>query len=142
MKKLSIFNLLFLSLCLSACQPKQQTAVAQQKFVCQTLIDGFLKTQSMSHYRLDHVEPTSSGSSDLRYTYKAQQRGQLQIQSQQAILQFDCQKYSTRKFQIKLHEPENLVNNNAVLLAIALPEQQISPMLTYSNSLPKLLLFK
>ena len=44
---------------LTACQPQQANQAAQkQHFVCKSLIEGFLKTQNLAEYQLDHLEPT------------------------------------------------------------------------------------
>ncbi len=143
MQTVYILILLILGIGMSACQPKQLSAIEQQKFVCRTLIDGFLKTQSMNHYRLGQIEPIdSSSSNDLLYTYKAQQHGQLHIRPRQATLQFDCQKRSARTFQIKLHQSENSVNDSALLLRIELPEKQLTPLISYTQAVPKFALLK
>lgn len=143
MKTLYLLNLLILGIGLSACQPKQQSAIEQQKFVCRTLIDSFLKTQSMNDYRLDSMKPIrSDGLDNLLYTYKAPQSHHLNITPQQAKLQFNCQKIAERKFQIKLHFPQNLLPDSSILLAIELPKQQLKPLITHAVAPPYYSLLK
>lgn len=143
MKALSIFSFLILGLGLSACEPKQQSAVEQQNFICRTLIEGFLKTQSMSHYQLKQVDSLhSTTGNDQIYTYTRQQYGNLHLMPQQTTLQFNCQKYSARKFQIKLHHAQQTIADTAVLLKIELPEQQMKSFITYSAIPPKFSLLK
>lgn len=140
---MKILYLLILGIGLSACQPKQHTAAEQQKFVCRTLIDSFLKTQSMNDYRLDSMKPIHlDGLDDLLYTYTAQHRQQLNITPQQAKLQFECQKISARKFQIRLHPQETSMGSSPVLLRIELPEQPIENYIAYAAAAPKFSLLK
>lgn len=143
MKILSLLYLLILGAGLSACQPKQHTAAEQQKFVCHTLIEGFLKTQSMSQYGLDHIEAIrAEHPEDLLYTYTAQQRQHLNITPQKAKLQFNCQKLAARKFQIRLHQPQQAIANSPVLLRIELPEQPVDKYMAYAAAPPKFALLK
>lgn len=143
MKTLYLLNLLILGIGLSACQPKQHTAAEQQKFICRTLIDSFLKTQLMNDYRLDSMKPIrSDGLDNLLYTYTAQHRQQLNITPQQSKLRFNCQKLSARKFQIRLHQLEPSHLNSLVLLRIELPKQPIDNYIAYAAAAPKFSLLK
>lgn len=44
--------ILFISLLISACELKTQTQHSQQQFICQALIQGYLKTQQLMQYEL------------------------------------------------------------------------------------------
>lgn len=130
MKILSILSVLLLGAALTACESQQPSAIEQQKFVCRTLIDGFLKTQAISDYQLDDIETVNSERlTHLLYTYKAPQSHHLH---QRVNLQFDCQKMAERKFQIKLRFPQNLLSEAAMVLAIELPKQSLKPLTTYA----------
>lgn len=143
MKTLYLLCFLILGIGLSACQPKQHSTAEQQKFVCRTLIDSFLKIQSMSQYRLDHIDPIRSDLFEgLLYTYKALQSHHLNIMPQKLKLQFECQKIAARKFQIKLHYPKNMQLDSSILFMIELPKQQPTPLITYAVAPPKFSLLK
>jgi hypothetical protein len=143
MRTFYVFNLCVLSLALSACQPKQQTAAEQQQFICHTLIDGFLKTQALTEYRFHQVQPLTQSSVHAQiYTYTAQHNNRLYALTQQAKLQFNCQKLSARKFQIKLHHPQAEIVDSAVLLQIVLPEEKATEYMTYTHSLSKFAFLK
>ena len=126
------FTLCSLSLCLLACQPQKPNAIAQQQnFICSALIDGFLKSQKLTHYQLWKVQPTLySASSQRLYIYRAQSSNNINLLPYQQKLRFTCEQLSARQFQLKLSDPQH--RNAIAQLSIELPEpMQLKTMTAY-----------
>lgn len=126
------FTLCSLSLCLLACQPQKPNAIAQQQnFICSALIDGFLKSQKLTHYQLWKVQPTLySASSQRLYIYRAQSSNNINLLPYQQKLRFTCEQLSARQFQLKLSDPQH--GNAIAQLSIELPEpMQLKTMTAY-----------
>lgn len=122
MKTITMTFTLCLSLGLLACQPQQPNAVAQQQnFVCSALIEGFLKSQKLTHYQLWKVQPALNHASNQRlYIYQAQNNSSMGLLPQQQKLRFACEQLSARQFQLKLSDPQQ--GNAVAQLSIELPE--------------------
>lgn len=122
MKTITITFTLCLSLGLLACQPQQPNTVAQQQhFVCSALIEGFLKSQKLTHYQLWKVQPALNHASSQRlYIYQAQSNSSMGLLPQQQKLRFACEQLSARQFQLKLSDPQQ--GNAVAQLSIELPE--------------------
>jgi hypothetical protein len=115
------FALCSLSLCLLACQPQKPNAIAQQQnFICSALIEGFLKSQNLTHYQLWKIQPALYNSSSQRlYIYQAQNNSSVALLQQQK-LRFVCDQLSARQFQLKLSDPQH--GHAVAQLSIELPE--------------------
>ncbi|WP_374667809.1 hypothetical protein [Acinetobacter sp.] len=122
MKTITMTFTLCLSLGLLACQPQKPNAIAQQQnFICSALIDGFLKSQKLTHYQLWKVQPTLySASSQRLYIYRAQSSNNMNLLPYQQKLHFACEQLSARQFQLKLSDPQQ--GNTVAQLSIELPE--------------------
>ncbi|MCW8039085.1 MULTISPECIES: hypothetical protein [Acinetobacter] len=132
MKIITIPFTLF-SLCLMACQPQKPSAVAQQQnFICSALIEGFLKSQKLTHYQLWKVQPTLYNTASQRlYIYQAQGSNNMNILPQQQKLRFACEQLSARQFQLKLSDPQH--ENAIAQLSIELPEpMQLKALTAFS----------
>ena len=78
---------------LTACQPQQVNQAAQQQhFICKSLIEGFLKTQKLGEYQLNHLQPTLHQTEAKReYTYQASADHSMKINMpSQQNLKFEC----------------------------------------------------
>lgn len=127
------FTLFSLCLCLMACQPQQPNAVAQQQnFICSALIEGFLKSQKLTHYQLWKIQPTLHSTASQRlYIYQAQGSNNMNILPQQQKLRFACEQLSARQFQLKLSDPQH--KNAVAQLSIELPEpMQLKTLTAFS----------
>lgn len=123
--------LVSLALALSACQPQQVNQAAQQQhFVCKSLIEGFLKTQRLGNYQLDHLQPTLHQAVTVRhYHYRASGDQTVKINLPvQKNLEFKCQQTSAEHFEIHLITPQQ--PNTAPLLSLDLPPQKTIETLT------------
>lgn len=125
-------TLLSCALTLSACQPHTSDATAQQHFICQSLIEGFLKTQHLSQYKLWHIEPAlQHAASYRRYIYQAQVSNNMNLFPRQQKLAFNCEQLSTRQFQIQFSDPaQQHVTGTNHLLSLQLPEPKQMKQLT------------
>lgn len=126
-----IFTLLTTALLLSACQPQATNQIAQQQhFICKSLIEGFLKTQRLGEYQLDHLQPTLQHAAPIRaYTYRVSSdiKMRLNMPTQQN-LNFECQQDAAQHFEVRLvNQAENSKQN---LLSLDLPPQKTIDTLT------------
>lgn len=97
--------ILSISFLLMACQPQANNALAQkQHFVCKSLIEGFLKTQQLGQYQLQHMQPTLHQTSAQRlYQYHVSADHEMRIHMpQQQNLNFQCSQTSAQHFELKL----------------------------------------
>lgn len=127
--KLLIFVCILLAL--SACQPQQVNQAAQQQhFICKSLIEGFLKTQNLGEYQLNHLQPTLHQTATIReYTYRASADHAMKINMPtQQNLKFECQQNSAQHFEIKLINLPS--DGQATLLSLNLPPQKTIDNLT------------
>ena len=88
-----------------ACQPQANNALAQkQNFICKSLIEGFLKTQQLGQYQLQHLQPTLHETSAQRlYQYHISADHEMRIHMpQQQNLNFQCSQTSAQHFELKL----------------------------------------
>lgn len=116
---------------LVACQPQQVNSAAQkQHFICKSLIDGFLKTQRLGNYQLDHLEPTLHQTATVRnYLYRASSDQTVKINIPvQNNLEFKCKQTSAQHFEIELVTPQQ--TNSPTLLSLDLPPQKTIDTLT------------
>ncbi|MEG0488768.1 MAG: hypothetical protein RR575_12675 [Acinetobacter sp.] len=116
---------------LSACQPQQINQAAQQQhFICKSLIEGFLKTQRLGEYQLDHLQPTLHQTASVRaYRYRASRDTTVKVNiPTQQNLQFECQQNSAQHYEIKLVNPQQ--NSKQILLSLDLPSQETIDTLT------------
>lgn len=78
---------------ISACTPNTSNQLAlQQHYICKSLIQGFLKTQKLSHYELSNTTPDLSEISEQRiYRYKTTSDTNIRLNMpSQAHLMFRC----------------------------------------------------
>ena len=97
--------ILSISFLLMACQPQASNALAQkQHFVCKSLIEGFLKTQQLGQYQLQHMQPTLHQTSAQRlYQYHVSSDHEMRtLMPQQQDLNFQCSQSSAQHFELKL----------------------------------------
>jgi len=97
--------ILSISFLLMACQPQASNALAQkQHFVCKSLIEGFLKTQQLGQYQLQHMQPTLHQTSAQRlYQYHVSSDHEMRtMMPQQQDLNFQCSQSSAQHFELKL----------------------------------------
>lgn len=128
MRMVAIISIAFT---LTACQPQQVNQAAQQQhFVCKSLIEGFLKTQRLGNYQLDHFEPTLHQTASFRnYVYRASGDQTIKINLPvQKNLEFKCQQTSAQHFEIGLVMPQQ--SNSPALLSLDLPPQKTIDTLT------------
>ena len=115
----------------SACQPQQINRAAQQQhFICKSLIEGFLKTQRLGEYQLDHLQPTLHQMASVRaYSYRASRDTTMKVNiPAQQNLQFECLQNSAQHYEIKLVNPQQ--NSKQILLSLDLPSQKTIDTLT------------
>ena len=116
---------------LTACQPQQVNQAAQkQHFVCKSLIEGFLKTQNLAEYQLDHLEPTlhqTAAVRNYRYHSSSDQRMKINIPVQKDLV-FKCLQTATDHFEIQLVNPQQ--PSSQTLLSLDLPPQKTIETLT------------
>ncbi|MDQ9021164.1 hypothetical protein RFI02_08610 [Acinetobacter sichuanensis] len=126
-----IFTLLTTALLLSACQPQATNQIAQQQhFICKSLIEGFLKTQRLGEYQLDHLQPTLQHTAPIRaYTYRVSSDITMRLNMPtQQNLSFECQQDSAQHFEVRLvNQAQNSKQN---LLSLDLPPQKTIDTLT------------
>ena len=126
-----IFTLLTTALLLSACQPQTTNQIAQQQhFICKSLIEGFLKTQRLGEYQLDHLQPTLQHTAPIRaYTYRVSSDINMRLNMPtQQNLNFECQQDAAQHFEVRLvNKAENSKQN---LLSLDLPPQKTIDTLT------------
>lgn len=126
-----IFTLLTTALLLSACQPQATNQIAQQQhFICKSLIEGFLKTQRLGEYQLDHLQPTLQHAAPIRaYTYRVSSDITMRLNMPtQQNLNFECQQDAAQHFEVRLvNQAENSKQN---LLSLDLPPQKTIDTLT------------
>ena len=116
---------------LSACQPQQVNQAAQQQhFICKSLIEGFLKTQRLGEYQLDHLQPTLQQTASVRaYRYRASRDTTMKINMPtQQNLQFECRQDSAQHYEIQLVNSQQ--NSKQTLLSLDLPPQKTIDTLT------------
>ena len=125
------FLMLAIALGISACQPQKVNQVAQQQhFICKSLIEGFLKTQQLGYYQLDHLQPTLHQTANIRqYTYRAgsDQSSKINIPLQHNLA-FECQQNSAQHFEVKLVNATQ--NTRQMILSLNLPPQKTIETLT------------
>lgn len=126
-----IFTLLTTALLLSACQPQATNQIAQQQhFICKSLIEGFLKTQRLGEYQLDHLQPSLQHTAPIRaYTYRVSSDINMRLNMPtQQNLNFECQQDAAQHFEVRLvNKAENSKQN---LLSLDLPPQKTIDTLT------------
>ena len=126
-----IFTLLTTALLLSACQPQATNQIAQQQhFICKSLIEGFLKTQRLGEYQLDHLQPSLQHTAPIRaYTYRVSSDITMRLNMPtQQNLNFECQQDAAQHFEVHLvNQAENSKQN---LLSLDLPSQKTIDTLT------------
>ena len=128
---MKIITLIGTALILSACQPQQVNQAAQQQhFICKSLIVGFLKTQRLGEYQLDHLQPTLHYTAANRaYSYRVSSDVNMRINMPtQQNLDFECQQNSAQHFEIKLLNKAQ--GNSQSLLSLDLPPQKTIDTLT------------
>ena len=116
---------------LTACQPQQVNKAAQQQhFICKSLIEGFLKTQKLGEYQLNHLQPTLHQTTAKReYTYQASADHSMKINMpSQQNLKFECLQKTAEQFDIQLVNPQQ--TQNQTLLSLSLPPQKTIDTLT------------
>lgn len=123
--------ILSISFLLMACQPQASNALAQkQNFICKSLIEGFLKTQQLGQYQLQHLQPTLHETSAQRlYQYHISADHEMRIHlPQQQNLNFQCSQTSAQHFELKLlnHEQQEI----QTLLSLDLLPQKTMDNLT------------
>lgn len=123
--------ILSISFLLMACQPQASNALAQkQHFVCKSLIEGFLKTQQLGQYQLQHMQPTlHQTSAQHLYQYHVSSDHEMRIHMpQQQNLNFQCSQTSAQHFELKLlnHEQQEI----QTLLSLDLLPQKTMDNLT------------
>ncbi len=126
-------NIILISIAFSlmACQPQQINQAAQQQhFVCKSLIEGFLRTQHLGEYRLDHLQPTLHQAVSIRtYTYRVDRDVTMRINMPiQQNLNFECQQNSAQHFEVRLVNQVQGIKQN--LLSLSLPPQKTIDTLT------------
>ncbi|RZG83242.1 hypothetical protein EXE10_11105 [Acinetobacter sp. WCHAc060033] len=128
---MKIITLIGTALILSACQPQQVNQAAQQQhFICKSLIEGFLKTQRLGEYQLDHLQPNLHHTAANRaYSYRVSSDVNMRINMPiQQNLDFECQQNSAQHFEIKLLNKAQ--GNSQSLLSLDLPPQKTIDTLT------------
>ncbi len=128
MKNITLIGIAFT---LMACQPQQVNQAAQQQhFICKSLIEGFLKTQRLGEYQLDHLQPTLHHTAANRaYSYRVSSDVNMRINMPiQQNLDFECQQNSAQHFEIKLLNKAQ--GNSQSLLSLDLPPQKTIDTLT------------
>ena len=123
--------ILSISFLLMACQPQASNALAQkQHFVCKSLIEGFLKTQQLGQYQLQHMQPTLHQTSAQRlYQYHVSSDYEMRtLMPQQQDLNFQCSQSSAQHFELKLlnHKQQEI----QTLLSLELLPQKTMDKLT------------
>ena len=123
--------ILSISFSLMACQPQASNALAQkQHFVCKSLIEGFLKTQQLGQYQLQHIQPTLHQTSAQRlYQYHVSSDYEMRtLMPQQQDLNFQCSQSSAQHFELKLlnHKQQEI----QTLLSLELLPQKTMDNLT------------
>ena len=123
--------ILSISFLLMACQPQASNALAQkQHFVCKSLIEGFLKTQQLGQYQLQHMQPTLHQTSAQRlYQYHVSSDHEMRtLMPQQQDLNFQCSQSSAQHFELKLlnHKQQEI----QTLLSLELLPQKTMDKLT------------
>ena len=104
-------------------QQNQSAAEQQQNFICNALIEGFLKAQNLTQYELRLIQPVSAGALNEKiYVYGASQGSRQNLGGQPSKLRFACQQISARQIQIKLHDPKQPAQQMDILLSIELPQ--------------------
>lgn len=131
MKIIGLLSLTLSVIWLVACQPQAVNHVAQQQhFICKSLIEGFLKTQQLGNYQLDHLQPTLHQTASIRqYSYRAgsEQSSKINIPVQHNLT-FECQQNSAQHFEVKLVNTTQ--NTQQTILSLNLPAQQTIKTLT------------
>lgn len=126
-----IFTLLTTALLLSACHPQATNQIAQQQhFICKSLIEGFLKTQRLGEYQLDHLQPSLQHTAPIRaYTYRVSSDITMRLNMPtQQNLNFECQQDAAQHFEVRLvNQAQNSKQN---LLSLDLPPQKTIDTLT------------
>lgn len=128
MKMIALISIAF---ALTACQPQYINQAAQQQhFVCKSLIEGFLKTQRLGNYQLDHLVPTLHQTATVRdYLYRTSDDQTVKINMPvQNNLEFKCQQTSAQHFEIHLVTPQQ--ENTKVLLSLDIPPKKMLDTLT------------
>lgn len=131
---MKIAYLCLISSLLMACQPTPiNQANQQQSYVCKSLIEGFLKAQSLGQYELRSIHPDLEQAATKRtYTYKTASDISMRLNTPtQPWLNFQCnQKGNHYNVQLlEAHRTEALP-----LLSLNLPEQkQIKRMTAYQT---------
>lgn len=120
---------------LSACQPQQLNAGAQQQgFVCKSLIEGFLKTQNLAHYELKSIQPTLQETAMQRtFVYQTASDHAIQLKSipSRSNLQFHCQQTDQHyALQLITDTQNNTANNRINLISLQLPATDTIKQLT------------
>ncbi|OTG85085.1 hypothetical protein [Acinetobacter sp. ANC 4648] len=123
--------ILAISFLFTACQPQATNSVAQkQHFICKSLIEGFLKTQQLGQYQLQHIQPTLHQTAAQRlYRYHMTSDNTMRINMPyQQDINFECNQTSAQRFELKLlnHEQQEI----QTLVNLDLPPQKTIDTLT------------
>ena len=98
--------------------------------VIQSLIEGFLKTQQLGQYQLQHMQPTLHQTSAQRlYQYHVSSDHEMRtLMPQQQDLNFQCSQSSAQHFELKLlnHKQQEI----QTLLSLELLPQKTMDKLT------------
>ena len=131
MKMITLLSLTLAVIGLTACQPRTVNQVAQQQhFICKSLIEGFLKTQQLGGYELQHLQPSLHQAATIRhYSYRAGRDHNIKINIPlQQNLEFDCQQNSAQHFEVQLLN--TMQNTQQPILSLNLPPKQTIAELT------------
>ena len=123
--------ILSISFLLMACQPQASNALAQkQHFVCKSLIEGFLKTQQLGQYQLQHMQPTLHQTSAQRlYQYHVSSDHEMRtLMPQQQDLKFQCSQSSAQPLELTF--PNHKQPEIQTLLSLDLLPQKTMDNLT------------
>lgn len=128
---IKIVSSVFCVFLLTACQPQTVNHTAQQQhYICKSLIEGFLKTQQLGSYELQHLQPTLNQTAETRYySYRAGRDHNIKINIPlQQDLEFECLQSSAQHFEIRLSHPTR--HDQLPLLSLNLPPKQTIETLT------------
>lgn len=138
--KLKIINVATFTCCLgflmtlTACDssPKNQLA-QQQNFICKSLIDGFLKAESLGQYELLSFEPNIHDVVNQRnyiYRVSSDYRMKSNIPHQQR-LQFQCKHDSAQRYSVNLLNPVNQRLHHIISLDLP-PKETVQALTAFS----------
>ncbi|WP_353170543.1 hypothetical protein [Acinetobacter rudis] len=127
---MKIVYLCLISGLLVACQPTPINQVSQQQgYVCKSLIDGFLKTQSLGQYELRSIHPDlDQTAAERTYTYRTASDITMRVNTPtQPWLTFQCNQQNNQ-YTVQLIEAHS--KERFPLLSLNLPEQKLMHSMT------------